>query len=180
MRNIALRSAAGRVGLGRLELLPLDVDGHATREVTKAADMVVVKMAERHRHDVAGVDAHEREGVLEGIPGSRQLELGRPAAPEPVVEGAIADERAVEAGVEQHEAVRDLEEESGNGLAEEDAALGLGNQGHRGPARKVLPAERQRKHAQDAAFHETQYVERVGEGQARTRRRVSSRRPWSH
>ena len=120
----------GRIGLGCLELPPLDVHRHATREVTEPADVVVVKVAERHEDDVARVHADEREGVLERVPGPAQLELGRPAPPEAMVEGAIAHERAVESGVEQDESVRHLEKETGNGFAQEYTALGLGRKRH--------------------------------------------------
>jgi hypothetical protein len=136
-------------------------------------------MAHRHRHDVPRVDAHVREGVLQGIAGTRQLELRRAAAPEAVIEGAVADESAVEAGVEQHVTVLGLEEETRDGLAQEDAALGFGDQRHGRPPRDVLPAEGEGEHAPDAALHETQYVERVTEGQDEMRP-VGARAPWRH
>jgi hypothetical protein len=121
--------------------------------VAEASDVVVVKVADRDRHDVAEIDADVRERILERIPGAGQLELRRTAAPEAVIEGAVPDERAVEPRVQQDEAVLDLEEEARDGLAQEDAPLRLGDQGHRGAPRQVLPAEREGEDPPDAMWH---------------------------
>src|SRR5262245_62642283 len=127
----------------------------APRKVAEAADVVVVEMAHGDRHDVPRVHADVRKGVLQRIARSRQLELRRAAAPESVIQGAVANERAVETRVEQHVAVLGLEEEARNRLAQEDPALGFGNQGHGDPAGNVLPAERQREHPPYTALHRT-------------------------
>src|SRR5262245_45250008 len=57
----------GRIGERRLELRPLKVHRRATGEVTETADVIVVEVTHRDRGDIAGIDAHVRERVFEGI-----------------------------------------------------------------------------------------------------------------
>src|SRR5262249_60480589 len=70
-----------RIGQRRLELRSLEVHRGAAGKVTKTPDRIVVDATHRGRGDVAGVDAHVCERIFKRIPGARELELRRSAAP---------------------------------------------------------------------------------------------------
>ena len=114
--------------------------GHPSGEVLEPPGMIVMQVTDGNRMDGGKLDASPGQRLLQGLTGAGQDRRELRVAVESPPQGQVADERGVEAGVEQQPPAIAFEQHPGNRFPQ---ALGRGCPFHRHRLGQVLPAQRQ-------------------------------------